>query len=543
LTDYVTGDYFSMLGIKPYLGRFILPSEGNTPGADSILVLSYTYWKTRFGGDAAIVGKRVLINGHPSTVIGVAPPGFYGLSPFANVEGYLPFSMVTTYEAGWPHDLMVNRALQNLHVLARLRPQISLPVASVSLAVTARHLSAQYPETNKSMTLSRYGERTARPDPGTAGTVSKAARLFFALIVLVMLLACANLANLLLVRATVREREIAVRAALGAGAGRLIRQLLTESILVALLGGIAGMLLGWCGSHAIAAISLHTATPFHVSFGFDWRVFTFAFAVALLTGILAGLIPALRASRAEISTALHTSGRGVAGGKNRFRTALVVLQIAGSLMLLVIAGLFAKGLAVVQHANLGFDPSNIVNVTMDPSEVGYDETRGLAFYLALVERLRALPGVQSVALASSNPLSNYFNDDYLKVSDFENPPGRGLPLVSYSVVSQGFLETMRIPMIRGRNFTERDTRGAPNVAIVNETFAQRFWPHQNPIGKHSAKVSGITNPVYEVVGVAGNSRFSSLTGPIDAYFYLPIGKATFSVRCRFCKFGAPRRTR
>jgi putative ABC transport system permease protein len=191
-------------------------------------------------------------------------------------------------------------------------------------------------------------------------------------------------------------------------------------------------------------------------------------------------------------------------------------------MLLVIAGLFAKSLAVVQHTNLGFDPSNIVNVTMDPSEVGYDEARGLAFYNSLVERLRALPGVQSVALASSNPLSNYFNDDYLKVSDYKNPPGRGLPLVSYSVVSPGFLETMRIPRIRGRDFTERDTKGAPNVAIVNEAFAQRFWPHQNPIGKHFAKVSGITNPVYEVVGVAGNSRFSSLTGPIGAYFYLPL---------------------
>jgi predicted permease len=522
LTNYVTGDYFSMLGIKPHLGRFILPSEGKTSGADPILVLSYTFWKSKFGGDPAVVGRRVLINGHPSVVIGVAPAGFYGLYPFASVEGYLPFSMVTTFEAGWPQDLMTNRALQNLHVMARLKPGVSLAAASASLDVTARHLSAQYPETNKGMALSLYEERTARPDPGTATTVRKAAKLFFALIVLVMLLACANLANLLLVRSTVREREIAVRAALGATWTRLIRQMLTESTLLALLGGSTGLLLGVCASRAISSINLHSATPFYMSFGFDWRVFSFAFAVALLTGILAGLVPALRVGRAEISSALHASGRNVAGGKNRLRTALVVLQVAGSLMLLVTAGLFAKSLAVVQHTNLGFDPANIVNVTMDPSEVGYDETHGLAFYKALVERLRNQPGVQSVALTSSNPLSNYYNDDNLKVSDYENPMGRGLPLVSYSVVSPGYLETLRIPMIRGRNFTDHDTAGSQNVAIVNEAFAERFWPNQNPIGKHFAKVSGITNPAYEVVGVASNSRFSSLTGPIDAYFYLPL---------------------
>lgn len=525
LTNYVTGDYFALLGIQPYLGRFIVPSEGVTPGADPILVVSYSYWKSRFGSDTGIVGKQVLINGHTSTIIGVAPPGFYGVYPFANVEGYLPFSMVTTYEAGWPNDLMVSRGLQNLHVLARRRPGISLPAASASLAVVASRLASAYPATNRGMSLFVYPERNARPDPETSGTVKKAAGLFVVLIVLVVILACANLANLLLVRATVREREIVLRAALGARPSRLIRQLLTESIVVALLGGVVGLVLGLWTCHAIADLNLHTATPFHISLEFNWQVFSFAFVCALATGIVAGFVPALRASRAEVDSTLKASGRTVSGGKNRSRTALVALQVSGSLMLLIIAGLFAKSLIAVQHTNLGFDPDNIINITMDPSEVGYDETRGLSFYNSLLEQVRARADVQSAAVTSSTPLSNYFTNDYIRVPGYHNPPGRSLPLVRYSVISPGYFETLRILIIHGRDFTDRDINGAPNVAIVSEAFAQLFWPGQNALGKRFAKVSGITNPDYEVVGVAENSRFSSLTGPIGPYFYLPIKQA------------------
>jgi len=524
LTNYVTGNYFSMLGIKPYLGRLILPSEGQTSGADSVLVLSYSYWKTRFGGDPTIIGKNVLLNGHPVAVIGVAPPGFYGVHPLANVQGYVPFGMVATYEFGWPNDLMVNRILQNLHVLGRLKPGISLPNAAAALNVVAGRLSAQYPDTDRGMALSVYGERFARPDPGTSGTLTRVAGLFLVLVTLVLLLACANVANILLVRATVREREMAVRAALGAGRSRLIAQLLTESILLAFLGGIAGIFLGLGGSRALAAIPLHMFIPVHLDFGLDWRIFAYGFSAALLTGILVGLVPAQRACHRQLNDVLHESSRSVTGGKNRLRSGLVVLQVAGSLMLLVIAALFIESLTNVQHTDLGFDPHNVVNLTMDPSEAGYDETRALAFYKSLLDRVSALPGVQSAALASSTPLGNYGNNDYLKVSDYQNPPGGGLPLLPYSVVSPRFFDTMRTPILRGRSFSEADAKGSPYVAIVKEAFAERFWPDRNPIGEHFAKVSGATNPLYEVVGVAKDSRFSSLTGPIDPYFYLPVAQ-------------------
>jgi predicted permease len=524
VTEYVTGNFFSMLGLKPYVGRLILPSEGQTRGADPVAVLAYSFWKTRFGADPDIVGKRILVNAHPCTVVGVAPPGFKGLYPAPAAQAYLPLAMLGDYESGWPSDVMVNRLLQNVYVLGRLRPGVSLEQAGASLDLVARRLSAQYPESDKGLTLNVYSERFARPDPSTAGTLIKIAALFLLLACLVLLLACANIANLLLVRATTRGREMAVRSALGASRNRLIRQWLTESMLLALIGGLAGLFLGLWGGQAIGSIDLHAPVPVQLISAFDWRVFGYSTAVALLTGILVGLLPALRISRTQITGDLRGSGRSIASGKNRFRTCLVALQVAGSLMLLVIAGLLTRSLSAVQRTNLGFDPRNVVDFTMDPEEIGYDETQGLAFYNSLLERVRALPGVQSAAVTSSVPMSNYGADDYLKISDYQNPPGQGLPLVWYSVISPGYFETMHIAILRGRAFRDADVAGSPYVAIINQRFADRFWPHQNPIGKHFQKVSGVTNPLYEVVGVAGNTHFADLTGPIDSYFYLPIGQ-------------------
>ena len=524
LTNYVTGNFFSTLGIKPYLGRFSIPPEGETLGADPAVVLSYDCWATRFGGDRSIIGQKILVNGHPITVIGVAPRGFHGLYPFQNVQAYLPFAMLTTYEAGWPNDILVNRILQNLQVLARLKPGIRLQNASAALSVVAQRLSSQYPDTDKGMMLNAYGERSARPDPGSARIVAEAAALFLALVALVLLLACVNVANILLVRATVRAREMAIRSALGAGRGRLVRQLLTESILLAIAGGMAGMLLGEWGSRAIGSVDLHMFMPVNLDLGFDWRIFAYAFAAALATGILAGVAPALRASRSEVSDVLHETSRSVTAGSGGLRAALVVLQVAGSLMLLVIAALFTESLSKVQRTDLGFDPHNVVNLTMDPSEVGYDKAQGLAFYQTLLERVRALPGIESAALTSSTPLGDYSNNDYLKISGYQSPSGGGLPLVPYSVVSVGFFDTMRTPLLRGRDFSEADAKDSPYVAIVNQAFAARYWPGRNPIGQHFAKVSGPTNPAYEVIGVVKNSRFAGLTGAIDPYFYLPLAQ-------------------
>ena len=524
LTNYVTGNFFSMLGLKPYLGRLFLPSEGQTRGADPVVVLSYACWQNRFGADRSIIGKRVLVNGRPSTVVGIAPAGFNGLYPAPGVRAYLPLAMLDTYQQGWPRDFMTNRILQNLNVLGRLRPGTRLKNATSMLGVIGRRLSAQYPDTDKGFNISVYSERFARPDPSSAGTLIKASALFLTLVALVLLLACANIANLLFVRAASREREMAVRVALGAVRGRLIRQLLTESMLLALLGALGGLFLGLACGRAIASINLHQPLDIPLYSEFDWRVFAFSLCAALLTGVLVGLLPALRVSRTRISSALHESSRSIAGGRNRVRSTLVTLQVAGSLMLLVIAGLFARSLVSVQHTNLGFDPHNVVELTMDPTEVGYNETQGLAFYTSLLDRIAAMHGVQFASLTSSVPMGNYGGNDYLKVSDYQNPPGEGLPLVFYAVISPKYFQTMRIPLARGRAFNDADVKGSPYVAVVNESFAKQFWPNQNPIGKHFAKVSGATNPLYEVVGVTKDSRSLGLTGPVGAFFYLPLAQ-------------------
>lgn len=524
LTNYVTGNYFSELGLQPALGRLIRPGEGETPGADPVVVLAYSYWKTRFGGDASIVGQKVLVNGHPMTVVGVTPETFHGLYHFVDAQAFIPFAMIMSCEPGYPNDYLTNRILQNLLVLGRLQPGANVASATAALRVIAGRLAAQYPETDKELQLSVYPERYARPDPSTARTVRSASLLFLALVGLVLLLACANVANILLVRATAREREIGIRMSLGAGRARLVRQLLTESVLLAFAGGAAGLALGWWCSRAMTRIPLEPDVPMNMDFGFDWRVFAYAFAAALATGVMVGIFPALRASRENLSGALRGSGRSVAEGKHALRSSLVVAQVAGSLMLLVIAGLFTKSLARVQRTDLGFEPRGVLNLTMDPSEIGYSERQGLAFYKQLVERARALPGVASASLTSGAPLSSGNNNDYLKISDYQNPPGEALPLVYYSVVSPGFFETMRIPILRGRAFTEADGAGAPYAAIVSQAFAARFWPNQDPIGKRFAKVSGVTNPTYEVVGVARDGRFLSLTGPIEEHFYLPLAQ-------------------
>ena len=409
LTSYVGGNFFSTVGIKPALGRFILPSEEETPGTSPVLVLSYPYWKTRFGGDPEIVGKQVSVDGHPVTVVGVAPEEFYGLFPLANIQGYLPLGMATI--AGNPSDFMTNRGFRNAFIFGRLSPGVSLKQAQASLDVVAKRLARENPKDDKELSLQVFPELRSRPNPDPKNTILVISGLFLGLSSLVLLLACVNVANILLVRATVREREMAIRAALGAGRIRLIRQLLTESVLLAVCGGLAGVALGNWGSTSLGHMSLGTDLPVRMDFGFDWRVFGFALAAALVTGIIVGIVPAIRASGGNLSQILHEGGRGLVGGRHRMRNALVVAQVAGSLMLLIIAGLFTRSLGEAQRTNLGFDPKHVVNFYMDPNEIGYNEAQGREFYKTLLARVRAMPGVVSASTANSTPLGYYGNGD------------------------------------------------------------------------------------------------------------------------------------
>jgi hypothetical protein len=307
---------------------------------------------------------------------------------------------------GYPSDVMTNRQNRQTLLFTRLGDGASVQQAQASLDVISKRLSQEYPKEEKDLKIQAYPELRARPQPDPKNLTMIVSGLFLGLTCLLLVLACANVANILLVRATVRNREMAVRAALGAARIRLVRQLLTESILLALVGGVAGLALGWVGSSALSRVSFNTDIASEFTFAFDWRVFAFSFGAALLTGFVVGIVPAIRASRGNLAAILHEGGRTVVGGRQRFRNVLVAVQVGASLMLLIIAGLFTRSLAVTQQMrDLGFEPNHLMNLYMDPNQIGYSEQQGRDFYKNLLERVRALPGVESASISSAAPMS------------------------------------------------------------------------------------------------------------------------------------------
>jgi predicted permease len=520
VTVYVTGNYFSGLGLKPAVGRLILPSEGKEIGADPVLVLAYSFWKKRFNADPNIVGQKVTLDGHAFTIAGVTPEGFHGTDSVLDPGGYLPMGMAYIEGGTNATDYLVNRNVRGTSVLARLKPGVTLVQAQAALRVVSQRLAQQYPESDKGISILAYPERLSRPSPSKDNSIVLVAGLFMALAGLVLVLACVNVANILLVRGSIRQREMAVRAAMGAARARLIRQLLTESVFLALLGGVAGIVLGLWGSGLLSRIDLKTSLPIYLNFEFDWRIFAFAFGAALLTGVVVGVVPAVRLSRGNLSAILHEGGRSVAGGRQILRSALVVAQVGGSLMLLIVAGLFTRSLQSAQRTDLGFDPRHVLNLTMDPNEIGFNEAQGRVFYKQLLERVRSLPGVESAALALAIPLGYYNNNDTLLVPGFETPAGQPPPSIYYSQISPGYFTTMTIPMDHGREFTDSDDQSTNYVAIVNRTMAEKFWPHQEAIGRQF-KLSSDQSHTLTVVGVAKDARAVGMRGGMKPFFYIP----------------------
>jgi predicted permease len=407
---YVTGNYFPMLGIKPGVGRLIQPTEGEKYGADPVMVLGHSLWKRRFNGDPSVVGRSVRINGLPVTVIGVVPQEFLGTYALIEFDAYMPIGMVfpeTEYK-----ELIERRDSHQLRVMGRLTTSTTMKQAQAALDVLARQLEQQYQDTNKTLRLRLVPEYLGRPEPNNADSMPFVAGLFLLLVGLVLLVACVNVVNLLLVRATVRHRELAVRAALGAGRTRLMRQLLTESLVLAALGGLAGAAIGRWLSIMLTRIPFPADIPVRFELPFDWRVFAYIAAVALGAGVVVGLLPAIRASRTDLNEVLREGGRGMADGstRHRVRSSLVVVQVAVSLVLLVAAGLFVRSVQNAQSVDLGFDYARVLNLAMDVSQQGEDEARGRAFYKQVEERVRTLAGVESVSYAYSVPFS-YYNDE------------------------------------------------------------------------------------------------------------------------------------
>jgi predicted permease len=532
----VSGNFFAALGVRPLLGRFILPEEGSVTAVNPVIVLGYSFWQTRFGGDPGIVGKTLLYNGRPVTVIGITPREFHGVSAILDVQGYLPLGMQQV-DSSYEQDIPTNRGYRNLALYARLAKGVALPAAQSALDVIGDRLAKENPKTEEGMTISVFPERFSRPGPDPDRPVLKVSVLFLVLAALVLILACVNIANFLLVRATARQREMAIRTALGGTRMRLIRQLLTESVLLALLGGLAGIFFGLAGSNALSSIHIGTTLPVLLDFHLDWRVFGYAFAAALITGLFVGIAPALRASRRSVIEAIRNGGRTMSGSRSRFRTALVAAQVGGSLMLLIVAGLMIRSLNHAQHSDLGFDPRHVLNLTLDPNEIGYNKQQGLQFYTQLLERIESMPGVEAAGVAFSVPMGYYNNTDWVEVPGYEVPHGEAQPVVGCNAVTSGYFRTMGIALLEGRDFTKADVENFAWVAIVNETMAHKFWPNQSAIG-HEFKVASDHVHSLRVVGVVKNSRTLGIVGPIREYFYQPFAQeytslAVLQVRTTF----------
>ncbi len=541
LYSAVTGNYFPVLGLTPAAGRLFLPGEGETSGAELVVVLGNSYWRKRFGGDPKVAGKQVRLDGRAARIIGVVPKGFYGLYAGAEMDCYLPLNSLTLRFADGDR-FFTNRNSRPLTVLGRMKPGVSLAQAQSSMDVLARRLGEQYPATDKGIRIRVIPETLARPVPlrFLADIIPVVRALLLALAGLVLVIACMNVANILMVRATIRQREMAIRAALGSGRRRLLQQTLTESVLLAVLGGVAGLVLGKWGSDAFAgSIDLATDFPIMLDFSFDWRVFSYALAAAVSTGILIGAWPALRGSRADASVVLHDGGRTDSGGagRGRARGILVVAQVAGSLVLLIVAGLFSRSLQRAQRIDLGFDAGHVLNVRLDPDEVGYSRARAKDFYRELERRIRALPGVQSTSLAFSVPMG-YINDGQAVFPEGQPVvPGEQPPLVGCNYIGPDYFDTMQIPLVSGRAFTESDHETAMLAAIVNQTMAARFWPNRDPVGKRFR--TRHDGPLWEVVGVAHDSKYLAVFERPLPFFYLPLAQTYISMRTLQVRISVP----
>jgi predicted permease len=527
VVSYVTGNYFSALGVRPAIGRLFLPKEGEVGDDSPYLVLGYTYWQKRFGGDPGIVGKQVLINGKAGTIIGVAQEGFRGTYAMVAMDGFVPLSRLSVLEeAPAGTNIMTERSERILKVLGRLKPGVSPKQAQSSSSAIAAALAEEYPATDKGISVHVMPERLARPEPMPNNLVPIiAVGLFLFLAGLLLVLACLNVANIMLVRATVRQQEMGIRAAMGAGRMRLARQVLTETGLLALLGGAAGILLAvWSSPGLVESSKLGGGVPIRMDFSFDWRVFAYAAGMMILTGIVVGLWPAWRAARADLNTVLREGGRtGGSVERHRVRDILVVAQVAGSLMLLIVAGLFARSLKKAQQMYLGFDADHLLNITVYPREIGYDEARTKEFFRDLKGRVRVLPGVKSLSLASTVPMSGSTSVDNIYVEGRPIPAGHQPPVIFSNNVDEDYFATTRVPLLRGRAFRETDNENAPQVAIINQMMSAQFWPNEDAIGKRFS-VKGASGPFLEVVGIAADGKYIFIAESPQPYFYRPLAQ-------------------
>ena len=514
----VSSNLFHVMGVAPELGREFRPEEDLVPGRDAVLVLDHSFWEQQFASDASILGRKLRLNGTDFTVVGVAPDRFIGMSQYLRPAFYTPLMMAGVLSAN--DKFLTGRDNRGFTVKGFLKPGVNLAQAQAELTSFAQGLERSYPATNKNQEILVRTELQSRidQDPIDAQLVAMLLMLSGA----VLLVACANVASLLTSRAPARAKEMALRLAVGAGRFRLVRQLVTESMLIALAGAALGVGLGYAGVQVFKQIQIPTDLPIVLPFELNLRVLLFSLVVAVSSVFVFGLIPAIQTTRSDLAGAIKT-GDALTAGRTRAwgRSFLVGAQVAGALILLTVSAFLYRGFHRELASGQGFRTDHLLMISFDPSLVHYAEPQAKQFYKQLVERSRTVAGIKSVTLTSSIPMSN--NPDVFTVAPegYQFPKGRDDASVMGSRVDESYFETMAVKIQRGRGFRETDTKESPHVAVVNEQFAQHYWPGQDVIGKR-LRVGDRSKPWVEIVGIAKTGKYLWLAEPPTEFIYIPL---------------------
>jgi len=499
-----SANYFEVLGVKPILGRTLLPSQSNESAGSPDVVLGYDLWQSRFGGDPAIVGRTMQINLHTYTIVGVAPRGFQGCKSGLRTELWIPLGMDRQL---WGSSRIRYRDASWLNVLGVMRVGADHRQVENELNLLMQRIADAYP-------ASHQGNNLITSDPlwrspfGANVYLYGTLPILLALAAVLLLLACANVANLLLVRSVSRRREYAIRLSMGASRWRLVRQLMVENLLIAMAGGGIALIITFWTARTLGDFLPETTLPINLNGSVDGTVTLVTILIAVFTSVVAGVVPALRASSLSPATVLKDEALNTSGGlhKSRLASGLVVMQVALSLTLLVCAGLFVRSLNKAQSANLGFDADHVYLASYDLGPLGYPEAKALELNRQIVARVKALPGVQSVTLADFSPLSFTIHSDEVTPEGYTPRPHESIE-VDRGIVGPGYLETLRTPLLAGREFTDADTASSQPVAMVNQAFVNRYWPGENAIGKRVQ----LYDRWYTVAGVSANGKYRRLT--------------------------------
>jgi predicted permease len=515
-----SSNLFAVMGVEPTIGRAFRPEEDQVPGRDAVVVLGRTMWEQEFGSDPRAVGRSLRINGQPFTVIGVAPAGFTGLDQFVRPDFFVPIMMSPQIINDPRSASLESRDARNLTLKGRLKASVSQATAQSELTAIAADLERAYPATNRNRRLLIRTELQSRiaQDPPDAMLTAMLSTLALA----VLLVACANVAGLLTSRAPARAREMALRLAIGAGRRRLVRQLVTESLLIALAGGVLGLAVGYAGMTLFRQIEIPTDLPIALSFELNQRALVFSLIVAMGSAVLFGLVPALQATRTDLTAVMKAADNVAPRRRRRWgRAVLVATQVAIAVVLLAVAMFMYRGFREQLAAGPGYRTDHLLMMRFDTTLIRYTEAQSQRFFEQVAERARAVPGVKSVTLSTAVPMLNDSNDAVTLVPEgFQFPPGRDRATVMASSVDEHYFDTMGIAILEGRAFRIDDSASAPRVAIVNQPFARHYWPNQDPIGKRF-RLAGGDNSWVQIVGLAKTTKYLFIAEPPTEFVYLP----------------------